>query len=103
MLKFNNEEPMKKAKSFFFFFLFVSILSLSYGCATLPNVSEMMDEAPTSQAQPQIASVKGRDLAESDQIRWEEWEKRPLLLKIREWFSQLFARWSDTNVENGFA
>jgi hypothetical protein len=42
-------------------------------------------------------------LAESDQIRWEEWKKRPLLLKIREWFSQLFARWSDTNVENGFA
>ena len=43
------------------------------------------------------------DLAVSDQIRCEEWEKRPLLLKMREWFSQLFARWSDTNVENGFA
>jgi cardiolipin synthase len=43
------------------------------------------------------------DLAESDQIRWEEWEKRPLLQKIREWFSHLFARWSDPNVENGFA
>ncbi len=43
------------------------------------------------------------DLAESDQIRWEEWKKRPLLLKIREWFSHLFARRSDTNVENGFA
>jgi len=43
------------------------------------------------------------DLAESDQIRWEEWEKRPLLQKIREWFSHLFARWSDANVENGFA
>jgi cardiolipin synthase len=43
------------------------------------------------------------DLAKSDQIRWEEWEKRPLLLKIREWFSHLFAGWSDTNVENGFA
>jgi cardiolipin synthase A/B len=33
------------------------------------------------------------DLAESDQIRWEEWKKRPLRLKIREWFSHLFARW----------
>jgi cardiolipin synthase len=43
------------------------------------------------------------DLAESDQIRWEEWEKRPLLQKIREWFSHLFARRSDSNVENGFA
>jgi cardiolipin synthase len=30
------------------------------------------------------------DLAESDQIRWEEWKKRPLLIKIREWFSHLF-------------
>jgi cardiolipin synthase len=43
------------------------------------------------------------DLAESDQIRWEEWEKRPLLIKIREWFSHLIAYRSDTNVENGFA
>ena len=32
------------------------------------------------------------DLAESDQIRLEEWKKRPLLLKIREWFSHLLAR-----------
>jgi cardiolipin synthase len=42
------------------------------------------------------------DLAESDQIRWEEWKERPLLLKIREWFSHLFARRPDTD-ENGFA
>ena len=34
-----------------------------------------------------------RDIAESDQIRWEEWKERPLSLKIREWFSHLFARW----------
>jgi cardiolipin synthase len=32
------------------------------------------------------------DLAESDQIRLEEWEKRPLHLKIREWFSYLLSR-----------
>jgi cardiolipin synthase len=31
------------------------------------------------------------DLAESDQIRWEEWKERPLLIKIREWFSHLIA------------
>ncbi len=43
------------------------------------------------------------DLAESDQIRWEEWKKRPLLLKIREWISHLFARRPDTHVENGLA
>jgi cardiolipin synthase A/B len=31
------------------------------------------------------------DLAESDQILWEEWKERPLLIKIREWFSNLIA------------
>jgi cardiolipin synthase len=34
-----------------------------------------------------------RDLAESDQVRWEEWKKRPLSLKVKAWFSHLFARW----------
>ena len=38
---------MKRARSFFFFFLLVSIVTLGGGCATLPNVSEMIDEAPT--------------------------------------------------------
>jgi cardiolipin synthase len=33
------------------------------------------------------------DLAESDQVRWEEWKRRPVLLKIREWFSHLLAHW----------
>jgi cardiolipin synthase len=33
------------------------------------------------------------DLAESDQVRWEEWKKRPLSLKVKQWFSHLFARW----------
>ncbi len=41
------------------FFLSVSILSLSNGCATLPNVSEMIDEAPTAQEPRQIVSAKG--------------------------------------------
>ena len=41
------------------FFLSVSILSLSGGCATLPNVSEMIDEAPTAQEPRQIVSAKG--------------------------------------------
>jgi len=43
----------------FLFFLSVSILSLSGGCATLPNVSEMIDEAPTAQEPRQIVSAKG--------------------------------------------
>ena len=33
------------------------------------------------------------DLAQSDQIQWEEWKKRPLLPRIREWFAHLFDRW----------
>lgn len=35
----------------------------------------------------------GRDLEESVQIRSEEWKKRPLFPRIREWFAHLFARW----------
>jgi cardiolipin synthase A/B len=44
---------------FFLLFLSVSILSLSGGCATSPNVSEMIDEAPTAQEPRQIVSAKG--------------------------------------------
>src|SRR5208337_709504 len=50
---------MTIVKPFFLFFLFVSILGLSNGCATLPNVSEMIDEAPTTRKPPQIVSSKG--------------------------------------------
>jgi len=34
-----------------------------------------------------------RDLENSRQINWDEWKKRPLFPKIREWFVNLFARW----------
>lgn len=34
-----------------------------------------------------------RDLADSRQIQWDEWEKRPWLPRIREWFVNLFVRW----------
>src|SRR5664279_5132411 len=50
---------MKIVKPFSLFILFLSILSLSYGCVTLPNVSEMIDEAPTAQEPRQIVSSKG--------------------------------------------
>ena len=39
---------MKIINPLFFFVLLVSILTLC-GCATLPNVSEVMDEAPATQ------------------------------------------------------
>ena len=52
-------EIMKRAKLFFFFFLLVSALTLGGGCATLPNVSEVIDEVHTTQKPRQIASAKG--------------------------------------------
>ena len=33
------------------------------------------------------------DLGQSDEVRWEEWKGRPLSLKVKEWFSHLFAHW----------
>ena len=34
-----------------------------------------------------------RDLANSKQINWDEWKKRPYLPRVREWFVNLFVRW----------
>ena len=34
-----------------------------------------------------------RDLAQSDQIQWDKWEKRSLWQKIKEAFAHLFSRW----------
>jgi cardiolipin synthase len=50
---------MKIIKPFLLFFLFASILSLNNGCATLPNVSEKIAEAPATQEPAQITSSKG--------------------------------------------
>src|SRR6202162_3742743 len=41
------------------FLLFVFVFSLSSGCATLPNASDVIDEAPTAQNPRQIVSSKG--------------------------------------------
>ena len=46
-------------KPFLLCFLFVCILSFSSGCATLPNVSEKIDEAPAAQKSPEMVSFKG--------------------------------------------
>jgi cardiolipin synthase len=50
---------MKKSRAFFPVFLLVSVLALLGGCATLPNVSEIMDGAPTTNKSAQIASAGG--------------------------------------------
>jgi len=49
---------MKINRPFLLFFLSVSLLILGGGCATLPKVSDVIDEAPT-QEPPQILSAKG--------------------------------------------
>src|SRR4030067_3875013 len=46
-------------KPFFLYFLFVFILSSNAGCATVPEVSEVIDEVPTNQKPNQIDSAKG--------------------------------------------
>jgi cardiolipin synthase len=33
------------------------------------------------------------DLSKSQQITWQEWQKRPLLPRAREWFLNIFVRW----------
>jgi cardiolipin synthase len=50
---------MKIINSFFCYFLSFYVLCLNGGCATLPNVSEMIDEAPPAQKPRQIVSSKG--------------------------------------------
>ncbi len=54
-----KENNVTIARRLFLVFLFLSILGLGNGCATLPNVSEMIDEAPTAQRPRQILSSKG--------------------------------------------
>ena len=50
---------MTVIKPLFLFLLSGSILGISSGCATLPNVSEKIDAAPAAQESRQIASAKG--------------------------------------------
>ena len=56
---FFEEKIMKRSRAFFFLFLLVSIVTLVGGCTTLPNVSEIMDEAPATERPTQIDSAKG--------------------------------------------
>jgi len=50
---------MKNIRPFLCYFLTAIILGISTGCATLPNVSEVIDETPTAQKPRQIVSNKG--------------------------------------------
>jgi cardiolipin synthase len=50
---------MKTINPYCLIVLFIAMLSLGNGCATLPNVSEMIDDAPAGQGHRQIVSSKG--------------------------------------------
>jgi cardiolipin synthase len=41
----------------------------------------------------EMEKMFARDVAESHEIRQEEWEERPLLPRVREWFAHLFSHW----------
>src|SRR5208283_3409672 len=56
---FPMKRPLTAAKLFKALFVVLSLLTLGNGCATLPNVSETISEAPTNGGSPQIASAKG--------------------------------------------
>ncbi len=46
-------------KTFLLYVLFIFVLSFAYGCTSLPNVSQMIDEVPTAEKPRQIVSAKG--------------------------------------------
>ncbi len=46
-------------KSFFLFLLLISVVTFCCGCATLPKVSEVIQEAPGTEESPQILSAEG--------------------------------------------
>jgi cardiolipin synthase len=50
---------MRRAKSFALLFIVLSIFTLGGGCATLPNVTETIRQAPATGGSPQIVSAKG--------------------------------------------
>ena len=41
----------------------------------------------------EMEKMFAKDLAVSNEIRREEWEKRPWLNRIKEWFAHQFKRW----------
>ena len=50
---------MTTAKTYIPLLLFAAIMGASTGCATLPNVSEVIDDTPTAENHRQIVSSKG--------------------------------------------
>ena len=56
---FTSRKPLTHFKPYSLLVLLVSILSFTDGCASLPNVSTVIDGTPTAQPPPQIVTSKG--------------------------------------------
>lgn len=54
-----TNKPMKIIKPSLLLFLSLSLFGISNGCATLPNVTDVIEEAPATQGQHRIKSSKG--------------------------------------------
>jgi cardiolipin synthase A/B len=59
MNELTSGQNMRFIKPLFLFLLTFTILGISGGCASLPNVSEKIDAAPNAQEPQQIVSAKG--------------------------------------------
>lgn len=92
---------MKIVKPFFLFFLLAGILSLGQGCATLPDVSEKMDEAQTSQTPRQIVSSKGLLSAQKSKAIRERLKKQVNPTDILERYTAVIESVTDSPLTRG--
>jgi len=92
---------MRRAGPFFSFFLLVSIVTFSGGCATLPNVSEVMDEVPTAQERRQIVSVKGLLSPEQSKALMERLERSVDATDILQRYSAVIESVSESPLTKG--
>src|SRR3989304_3979697 len=87
-------------KPFFLFFLSVSMLSLGGGCATLPKVSDVIDEART-QEPPQILSAKGLLSPEKSQAMMERLKRSLAPTDMLERYSAVIESVSGSPMTSG--
>jgi cardiolipin synthase len=62
-----NIKHMIIVRPCFWLLFFITLFSLTNGCATLPDASEVIEEAPSSQPSQQIVSSKGRISSQKSQ------------------------------------
>jgi len=87
-------------KPFFSFFLSVSVLILVSGCATLPRVSDVIDEART-QEPPQILSARGLLSPEKSKALMERLKRSVAPTDMLERFGAVIESVSGSPLSNG--